>query len=170
MQTRLRFLWAAIVLLGFGSSALAQDFSPDVFGGYALFNAKAGGDRKTAHGWLADVSAPFTPTFDVVGKIGGQYSDSLPDIYEFMGGVRARKTLPRATPFAHALLGGLRASGSASSDTDFAMTFGGGVDIHARDNLSVRVVQFDWIPVRGEGRWSKSSVRVASGIVLHVRR
>ena len=170
MQTKLGFLWAVALLLGLGSSAQGQDFSPDVFGGYSPFNAKAGGDRETAHGWLTDVSVPITRTFGVVGEVSGQYSDALPDIYEFMGGLRARTTLPRATPFAHALFGGLRASASGSSDTDFAMAFGGGVDMRARDNLSVRIVQLDWIPVRGEGRWTTSSIRLAFGIVMRVGR
>jgi hypothetical protein len=167
MLMRMGFLLVA-VLLSLGSSAQAQEFTPEVFGGYALFNAKAGGDRATAHGWLADVSMPVTPTFGFAGKVGGQYSDSLPDIYEFMGGVRARTSLPWATPFAHALAGGLRASASGSSDIDFAMAFGGGVDIRARDDLSLRIVQFDWMPVRGEGRWTKSAIRLAFGVVLHV--
>ena len=168
MRTRLRLMWALVVLLGLGSSAQAQDFSPDVFGGYALFNANAGGDRETAQGWLADVFVPVTPFIGMVGEVGGQYSEGLPDIFGFMGGIRARTTLPRATPFAHALFGGLRASASGSSDTDFAMAFGGGVDFPARDNLSLRIVQFDWLPVRGEGRWTTSPIRLASGIVFRI--
>jgi hypothetical protein len=66
------------------------------------------------------------------------------------------------------MVGGLRASASSSSDIDFAMAFGGGVDIRAHDNLSVRVVQFDWMPVRGEGRWTTSAIRLAFGVVLGV--
>ena len=47
----------------------------------------------------------------------------------------------------------------------FTMGFGGGVDVAAGDNFAVRVIQFDWLPTKGEPTWLKNNLRFGFGVV-----
>jgi len=82
------------------------------------------------------------------------------------------------TGFGHALFGGTysnyefvdRLTGgdlrrSSYSNTNFTMGFGGGLDFSVSDVISIRAVQFDYLPRRERNEW-KDSFRFKSGVVF----
>jgi hypothetical protein len=69
------------------------------------------------------------------------------------------------------LYGGTKISGTGFGETDFTMGYGGGIDVAASDKMAIRVVQFDWLPIKtdngaGGKEWEKSGIRFGFGIVF----
>jgi hypothetical protein len=67
--------------------------------------------------------------------------------------------------FAHALVGGGMGRGGGISNSAFVMGYGGGLDWGIRENWSLRLVQFDWLPTRSDGVTETNQVRFGFGIV-----
>lgn len=77
--------------------------------------------------------------------------------------------------FAHPLVGVnttslflMNADGSVGdvvSQRHLALDFGGGLDIHWKRSIAIRLLQADYIPLRSEGKWANSFV-VSTGVVL----
>jgi hypothetical protein len=138
----------------------------DIFGGYSFLNG-GDGDRQTVHGWQANVSGNVTDHVGIVGDVAGHYDEGV-DFLEYMGGVRYNGRADGVNPFAQALIGAVRASDGSDSENFFSMGFGGGVDIRANDRVSVRAVEFNWLPIRVGEMWETSFIRLGFGIVIHV--
>jgi hypothetical protein len=47
------------------------------------------------------------------------------------------------------------------------MAYGGGIDVHA-GKVSIRVIQFDWVPVRlgNDLPWATNNTRFGFGVVI----
>ncbi len=87
--------------------------------------------------------------FSIVGDFGGQYKDGG-SAMEYLFGPRANHRTDKATVFGHALFGGTHFSDGGGNH--FTMAYGGGVDVNAGDKMAIRVVQFDWMPIK-DTRW-----------------
>ncbi|NWG12870.1 MAG: hypothetical protein HXY20_04960 [Acidobacteria bacterium] len=148
----------------------AQNTYPkaEIFGGFSVASV-ANGDREQLYGWQAGVAGNFHRNVGLVADFGGQYKDIegiSVHAYEYLFGPRFSVRADGATGFLHALFGGVSAGGEGLSESGFMMGFGGGVDVNAGSRIAVRVIQFDWLPSRVEGEWSKSEFRVGFGIVI----
>jgi hypothetical protein len=115
------------LVLAFEGSAFAQDRKTEVSAGWRYYHSE---DTSYPKGWYADLAARLTPsdvtpTFAVVGEVGGTYKsrdDSRTiggvrytgsadfSVHTFMGGVRvsAPSTNPRIVPFGQVLFGAAR--------------------------------------------------------------
>jgi len=143
----------------------------EVFGGFSVLRISEDGDSTTPVGWQAAVSANLNERFAIVGDFGGAYKNDATEcpsckIYSYLGGVRVNHRLEKATVFAHALYGGTRFSFSGASDNAFTMGYGGGVDINTSPKMAVRIIQFDWLPSKSEGEWTKNIIRLGFGVVF----
>ena len=162
---RLRVLLVAVSVLFLSGPAWAQT---DIFGGYSFLSVDFdSGDRETVHGWMANVSGGVADHIGIVGDVSGFYEDGT-SVYTYMGGLRYNVGTNGVNPFAQALFGGARIGDSTFSENGTAMGFGGGVDIPIADRVSVRAVQFDWVPVRFVGEWFTNNVRLGWGIVFRI--
>lgn len=165
-----RIMLVAMAALCLGATAWAQEApKADIFGGYSFQNLDVGPNRETSHGWMANVGGNVHPNIGIVGDFSGHYDNDTFDSFGYMAGVRFNGRTERINPFAEALFGGIRQSNSLGADNRFAMGFGGGVDIQANDLFSVRAVQFDWMPIKGDDEWETSPIRLGFGVVFHVR-
>ena len=150
------------------TSLWAQDNKADIFGGFSILSLSDSVDRTTAPGWQAAVSGNVTPMFSIVGDFGGQYKDGG-SAMEYLFGPRATHRTDKASLFGHALFGGTHFSDGGGNH--FTMAYGGGVDVNAGDKMAVRVVQFDWMPIKNSGTgggWSKNSIRLGFGVVFKI--
>ena len=167
---KLRITLAVAAVLFLGNAAWAQEApAADIFAGYSFISIDGGTDRETSHGWLANVGLNVHPNVGIVGDVGGHYEEGV-DLLEYLGGVRFNGRASGVNPFAQALIGGVRFSfDGGGSDNFFALGFGGGIDIPASDAISVRAVQFDWIPVYAFDEWETSPFRLGFGVVFHIQ-
>lgn len=159
---RLIMLLSAVAVL-VPASLWAQDAPKvDVFGGFSLLTIKSGSTRTTPVGWQAAVSGNVNSRFSLVGDFGGHYKDGSSS-FEYMGGPRVTHRLENAAVFAHALFGGTHFNNGGGNH--FTMGYGGGVDVNAGENLAIRVIQFDWLPIKTSPTWTKNSMRFGFGVV-----
>ena len=173
---RLVMVIAAMVLLVPVSLWAQETPKAEVFGGFSILTIKDSGARVTPLGWQASVTANVTERFGVVGDFGGQYKDDSTNcpscsFHSFLGGVRVGHRVEKATVFGHALYGGTRLSSGGGSETDFTMAYGGGIDINTSEKLAVRIIQFDWMPIKvdngtGGSTWLKNVMRFGFGVVF----
>lgn len=168
MRRRLiRLVW---MLMFFWLPAWAQNEYPKAEGfvGFSVLSV-GDGDREQAFGWQASVAGNVHRNVGFVADFGGQYKGldgATLQAYEFLFGPRFNARSGQATGFVHTLFGGAHIRGGGESTSGFMMGFGGGVDINAGNRVAVRLFQFDWLPSRFEGNWSKSNVRAGFGIVF----
>ena len=176
---RLVMVIAAVVVL-VPATVWAQDTpAAEVFGGFSVLtvsDSNITGSRITPVGWQASISANLNSRFGIVGDFGGEYKDDATNcpsckFHSFLGGVRVGQRMEKATVFAHALYGGTRISAAgSSSDTNFTMAYGGGVDLNATDRIAIRIIQFDWLPMKFDtgtsSDWLTNSLRFGFGIVF----
>lgn len=159
MKRLMMILTVALVLAP--ASLWAQGAPAEVFGGLSFYHTSGW----TPIGWQASLAGSVSPRFSLVGDFGGHSKDGV-STQQFLGGARLTERLEGASVFGHAMFGGARASVSGlGSSTNFAMAYGGGVDINATDRVGIRVIQFDWIPVKATGGWANDSLRFGFGIV-----
>lgn len=160
-----RLLGVMVVAVAFSQFSLFSEDAPKTqfFGGLSVLSGKAV-DRVQAYGWQAGVTENVNSTVGIVGDFAGQYKDG--HYYEYLGGPRFHARREKTTLFAHALFGGLTAGNVAASVSGFTMGYGGGVDMVANDKMSVRLVQFDWLPTRIGGVWDKNTLRFGFGLVF----
>ena len=154
---RFALLIVAMVCLSLTSFA-ADAPAGDVFGGFSIVHVPS----VTSYGWQASGAYNVTPMLGVVGDFGGQYKSGS-SAYEYLFGPRYNVRQEKVTYFVHALFGGTHAEGGGNA---FAMGYGGGVDVMA-GKLTVRVIQFDWIPEHiSGGGWFKKTTRYGFGVVM----
>lgn len=160
-------LMGILVIVCVPAWAQAQYPKAEIFGGFSILSF-ANGDREQAFGWQASLAGNVHRNAGLVADFGGQYKSEEGEtlrVHEFLFGPQFNARSDQATGFVHVLLGGARASGGGDSETGFVMGFGG-LDVNANNRIAVRVFQFDWLPNRFEGEWSKSEIRFGFGIVI----
>lgn len=160
MKIRLSLL--ALAMVCFGVTAMAQDAPKgDVFAGFSVLSVS----DLTAYGWQGSGAYNASRNIGLVADFGGQYKDSV-DQHQFLFGPRYNARMEKVNPFAHALFGFARVSAGNFSDTNFAMGFGGGLDVKAGAKLNIRVIQFDWLPIKSAGDWTTDAFRFGFGVVF----
>lgn len=95
------------------------------------------------------------------------------NMFEYLFGPRFNAHDGKTTFFFHALAGGVKHWQHNPVDTPdsyggngFAMAYGGGVEVNASERIAIRVVQFDWIPIRENGAWITNTMRFGFGVVF----
>jgi opacity protein-like surface antigen len=157
-----RFALLLVVMVCLSLTAFAADVpGGDVFGGFSIDHLSSGGSGFTAYGWQASAAANIHPMIGIVGDFGGQYKSGAHN-YQYLFGPRFNARMDKVTYFGEAFYGG----DHAGSSNNFAMAYGGGVDV-AAGKLTIRVIQFDWIPIRiSGGGWLKNNTRYGFGVVM----
>jgi len=172
---------AAIVMLIWLPLQAQEVPAAEVFGGFSILSIGAPegfeSNRENARGWQSSAAFNFNRNVGLVADFGGQYKKLSEDGsevslrgHEFLFGPRFSARTERATPFIHFLFGGANGRASAGSEhlskSVFAMAIGGGLDVNVSDHLALRVIQFDWVPIRPEGQWFRNVARLGFGIVF----
>jgi len=174
----------AVIFLGLSAIAMAQDFPRgEVFGGYSYFSCNnpvsvfgnSPGQGCRYNGWDISVALNGNKWLSFVGDLSGYYkSDNPPPgmmdhyhFYSILVGPRVSvRKINRVTPFVQTLFGDARVTPGKdrwSYENDFAMALGGGVDIKAYKNFSVRPFQFDYMLIKS-GQPLTDNIRFNFGI------
>lgn len=182
------------VLFVFSLPVKAQDSYPsaEIFGGYSYLAVDTGGvdldgdddfefgDRESFHGFGFSVAGNISSSVGIVGDFS--YNRKSVDVFGeeadlsafiFLFGPRFTARGDSVDGFVHAMIGAARQKVSTTfqgfdfdiSETDLALGFGGGIDIRATDSIGIRLLQLDYIPVKGEDNWSHN-FRAQIGIVF----
>ncbi len=157
-----RFGLLVLLMVCLSLPAFAADSQGDIFGGFSVFHSKVSSFSSTPVGWQAAASFNVKPMIAVVADFGGQYKNGG-NALQYMFGPRYVVRQDKVSYFAHALFGGDHFNNGGGNA--FAMGFGGGVDVKAGEKLYVRVIQFDWIPLRQNGFNSNNNTRYGFGVV-----
>ena len=121
----------------------------------------------------ADFSDPDFPT-TIIAR-----ADADSKLHMILGGPQfSYRKHEKITPFAHALFGASRLSTKATlslgniaseisaADMAFTAALGGGLDLKLNKNISLRMIQADYVLTRF-GSNTQSNARLSVGIVLH---
>lgn len=173
----MRKILLAIAVFGLLSlSAFAQNNSKfDFFAGYSYLHVDQdllSTDNNIPGGFELQGTGYFTKNFGITADYSGHFKTiSGVDLraHNFLFGPTVRADVGKAAPFAHFLLGGTRltASSGIGEDTVFSYAFGGGLDVHAGRNISVRLGQVDWLRTNVADQW-QNNVRFSAGIVFNL--
>ena len=159
-----RFALLIVVLACWSIPSFAADvpFS-EVFGGVSLNHRSNANNSLTYTGWQANAAFNFHKAIGVVADFAGEYKKDEDSQHHFMFGPRFNVRKSRVNYFAEALFGG----DHVPEQTLFSMAYGGGIDVHA-GKVSIRVIQFDWVPVRlgNDLPWLKNNTRFGFGVVI----
>jgi hypothetical protein len=172
-----KFLVVAVILLGFSTMAMAQEFSRvEVLGGFTFTrcdNSILGAPGVTCNyfGWKAGVNINGNKWLGLATDIGGAYSSIKPgtNYYTILVGPRFTVRTGKATPFVQALFGDARTSPGLyfSYDNSFAMALGGGVDINVNEKLGFRPFQFEYLGIKA-GKPIADNYRFSLGIFYKI--
>ena len=135
---------------------------PEVFGGYQYTRFDGGAN---GNGFNGQATMYINKWLGVSGDFGASYATGGLKYYTYTGGPVVSTHKGNFSPFAHFLIGGARASDSVSGINGLAMMPGGGVDM-GRNQLAVRLVQFDWLINRFSGITSKNNARISTGLLF----
>jgi hypothetical protein len=126
----------------------------------------------------------FSDQFSAVADVGGYRFSGLPTgvdskMFTYLFGPRySFRSSARFTPFAQVLLGGGRLNASSggvdAGENGFAMAMGGGLDVHFRDHIDIRVIQAEYLLTRfsnvGGASATQNNIRLSAGIVFRIGR
>jgi len=130
----------------------------EIFGGYSYLHSGQLFNSNIPKGWNASFTGNVHPNIGIEADFSGHYggiSGSSHDTHLFMAGPKIAARLPKVTPWGHALFGASHVnvegrddlSGYRNSRTVFAWAVGAGLDARLHRNLSVRVIQADYVRV-----------------------
>jgi hypothetical protein len=171
----MRFASLALLLIGIltnpGAAQAADGPRYQVAAGYAFLHDEDISDN-LSRGWVASVAGNIKSWLGLVGEVGGNYrtlsvvgDPPRLTVYGFMGGPRFTvRAYPRLAPFAQVLVGAvLASSGVGDWDADFAYQPGGGISLHLKPRVGVRL-EGDYRIIRSSGNNSKEPRFVAAAI------
>lgn len=171
----MKTILSLIVVLGLLSLPLLAADNPkaEIFGGYQYLHLGGDFTGLNTNGWDASVTGYFNNYFGITGDFSGAYktiSGVSAHVYTYSGGPVLAYREGKVNPFVHVLLGGATFgagyAGSSGSKNGFTTMFGGGVDVQAAKNISIRLADFDWVYYHIAGQSESSNVRLTTGIVL----
>jgi len=164
-----KFIGVALLVSLVSLAGFAQETpKPEVFGGYQYTRFDGG---TNAHGFNGQATLYINQWLGVSGDFGASYATGGLKYYTYTGGPVLSTHTGQFSPFAHFLIGGGRISatdplsGTTVSSNGLAMMPGGGVDM-GRNQLAVRLVQFDWLINRFDGITSKNNARISTGVLF----
>lgn len=172
-------LMVVILFLVLGCTALPSSAQGiprlQVFGGfsYMRFDSRTLGFANDSNLEGYNVSAAFNVFrfLGVAGELSGQYGPHI-NFRDMAVGPQYVRRMGPVVAFGHFLWGKGRSFdsiGSAGGDTHWAYVIGGGADLDYRHNLSLRVLQVDYIHSNLFNR-NQQNVRVSVGVVYHLGR
>lgn len=162
------------------NAASASQF--DVSGAYSYLRAGSAniGGGFNLNGGSASLAYNFSARFSLIGDFGAYRFGDLPsglssNLYSYLFG--PRYTLRKAhalVPFAQVLLGGARVTANSgginAGENAFAISVGGGVDMPLRHEISLRLLEVDYLLTRfrnlNGNSASENHVRISAGIVF----
>lgn len=153
-----------LLVLSTGALWAADVPKTEFFAGFSVLHVSDNGFKETPYGAQLSLAGNVNKMFGVAGDFSGEYKDGVKPIYTYLGGPVFSHRLEKVTASAHALYGGTHADG----DNMFTMGYGGALDWNASPKVAVRVIQFDWLPIRnsGGGGWTKNITRYGFGVVF----
>ena len=167
------FLVATLATMALPASA-AEAPRAELFAGYSFARTEA----RSLNGWNASVAVgafgPLCAVADASGHYGSQEGVSHSDLSLAAGPDLTFRPGGTVALFAHALFGLVRESAGVSvlglsiteEENRFGMLFGGGVNLHARKKLAVRI-QADYRLSRKNGV-SQNGLRLSAGVVYRL--
>ncbi|MDA2924825.1 porin family protein [Acidobacteria bacterium AH-259-L09] len=138
-------------------------------------------------GWGASVTVNFNGTLGITADFGGHYRsldvtadgtrvDASADLHSFLFGPKVTFGGERVKPFVRALFGVSHVTGSVRLDSEsadfddnvFTAAAGAGLDVRVNSKIAVRLIEFDYFPVRrGNGEtFTFNNVRWRTGVVF----
>lgn len=153
-----------LILTCVGIPAYAADVPvSEVFGGFSINHRSNLNNSLTYTGWQANASFNVHKAIGVVADFAGEYKKDEDSQLLYLFGPRFNVRKGRMTYFGEALFGADHVGG----ENFFAMSYGGGIDVHA-GKVSIRLIQFDWIPLRlgNDLPWVKNNTRFGFGVVI----
>lgn len=161
-------------------------FKSDGGGSLHGWNASVAGNLSRSFGFVVDFSGNYgsqslradfsDPDFPatIIAR-----ADADSKLNMILGGPQySYRKHEKITPFAHALFGASRLSTKATlsfgnitreisaADMAFTAAFGGGLDLKLSENVSLRMIQADYVLTRFGGS-TQNNARLSVGIVLH---
>ena len=158
----MRFALLILFLTCCTTAALAEDGpAGDVFGGISIAHTSSDNTAITFAGWQVNAAFNVHKVIGIVGDFAGEYKKDEDGQLQYLFGPRFSGQKKRLIYFGEALFGGDHIAGG----NFFAMGYGGGIEVQA-GKIRVRLLQFDWIPVRrGNGEpWLKNNTRYGFGV------
>jgi len=158
----IRFALLVLMLACLATTAFAADGSAgDVFGGFSVDHISSDNSAITFTGWQANAAFNVHKVIGIVGDFAAEYKKDEDGQVQYLFGPRFSAQKDRLIYFGETLFGGDRVAG----ENFFAMGYGGGIEIQA-GKIRVRLIQFDWIPVRrGNGDpWITNNTRFGFGV------
>jgi hypothetical protein len=152
---------AVLIALGGRSMPASAQDAPKIeaFGGYSLLV-----DESAIHGWQASLAVNPHRKIGLLADVATQYSNQV-RFHQFLFGPQFNGRIGRTNPFVHGLVGFESASGDGATDTNLALGLGGGIDVKISGPVSIRPLQFDWIPIKTSS-WNTSTLRFGIGLVI----
>jgi Outer membrane protein beta-barrel domain len=154
----------------------------DVSGAYSYIRAGSAdiGGGFNLNGGSASLAYNFSDRFSLIGDFGAYRFGDLPsglssNLYSYLFGPRYTvRRSHRLVPFAQVLLGGARVTASSGSinagENAFAASFGAGVDMPLHHQISLRLLQADYLLTRfpnlNGNSATENHVRISAGIVF----
>jgi opacity protein-like surface antigen len=134
----------------------------EIFGGYSYLHTDTPSESNILKGWNASAVGNVHRMIGIEADFSGHYGGGRDnsggglrryDRTNFLFGPKFAARLPKVTPWGHALFGASQVSVEgrdfqgdySDSRTAFTWAIGGGVDVRLHRNLSVRVIQADYI-------------------------
>jgi hypothetical protein len=169
--------------------AVGQDSQYSVFGGwqYASLDTtqSLAGRQNTVKGWDGDFAYNASKNVSLVADFSGQYKSDIVSsnltsgqvhAYNFLFGPRLSSTTGKVTPFTEVLIGFNHTSvgnaGINEVSKGFALAPGGGIDVKATDQFSLRVFKFDYLLDRvgfGGVNRNLNNYRISVGVVYNFK-
>jgi hypothetical protein len=149
---------------------IARAQKNEIFAGYSFQPMEVHpSSMSLINGWEGSYAYNISPflgfTADFSGLYGTLYNSHM-NFHSYLFGPQAQISLPRHfKPFVHVLLGWSRESLQSVITRKFSVGVGGGMDYRASDNISLRLIQVDFIT--GNFTQSSPESRFSTGIVFH---
>jgi len=159
-----RFALLVLVIAFLSSPVFAADVpTAEVFGGFSVNHRSNANNSLTYTGWQANASFNVHKMISVVGDFAGEYKKDEDSQFYYLFGPRINLRKNRMTYFGEALFGG----DHLPDANFFAMGYGGGIDVQA-GRISIRLIQFDWIPIQlgNDLPWVTNNTRFGFGVVI----
>ena len=170
MIFRLLVLVCCLPLAAMGRDPVTVESFPqgELFGGYSFFFANAGQNGNAFNGATGSIAQNLTPWFGGVFDFSTQWHSGT-NVTTFMyGPVFSYRHDPKITPFVRFLAGGVRGGvgylNISKPQTTWGLDGGAGVDAALTSNLSIRIVQVDYVFSHFSGV-HQDNIRVSVGLL-----
>ena len=140
----------------------------ELFGGYSFLYSNVGQKGTAFNGGSGSIAQNLTPWFGGVFDFSSQWGSGT-NVTTFMyGPVFSYRKDPKITPFVRFLAGGVRGGvgylNISKPETTWGLDAGGGLDAAVTKNLSIRIIQVDYVFSHFSGV-HQDNIRVSVGLL-----